>query len=181
MSGVDPGEALPIVPHLAGEFYAWLWWESEQRGAVFALGPPAGAVDVWVEDRLAFRSPDETRITAVMTGENPAATLEARAALAGGKVLQEIRLGIRRDDREYAVTLKGASMHVAALRLPQVVTTGGDEVLMERVHLYEELCLVLQGLLTAFARARSEPTWQQKVLPALNEWVLGADGGLPSG
>ena len=180
-ASVVSGEPLPIVPHLAGEFYAWLWWESEQRGAVFSLGPPAGAVDVWVDDRLAFRSPDETRITAVMTGENPAATLEARAALAGGKVLQEIRLGIRRDDREYAVTLKGAPMHVAALRLPQVVTNGGEEVLLERVHLYEELCLVLQGLLTAFARARSEPTWQQKVLPALNDWVLGADGGLPSG
>jgi len=181
VAGVPFGEPLPIVPHLAGEFYAWLWWESELRGAVFALGPPTGTVDVWVDDRLAFRSADETRITAIMTGENPAATLEARAALAGGKVLQEIRLGIRRDDREYAVTLKGAAMHVAALRLPQVVTSGGEEVLLERIHLYEELCLVLQGLLSAFARARTEPTWQQKVLPALNDWVLGADGGLPSG
>ena len=48
-----------------------------------------------------------------MTGDNPAATLEARAALAGGKILQEIRVGIRRDDREYAPRRsRGPTAHV---------------------------------------------------------------------
>jgi hypothetical protein len=66
-----------------------------------------GAIHLWVDDRLAFRRPEDTKVTAVMTGENPAASLEARAALAGGKVLQEIRVGLRRDDREFFFTLKG--------------------------------------------------------------------------
>lgn len=166
-------DGLPIVPHLAGEFYAWLWWASEQRGAVFALPDPVGQVDVWVEDRLAFRRPDDTRVAAVMTGENPAATLEARAALAGGKVLQEIRLGLRRDDREYFVTLKGAAMHLTALKLPQVVTEGGEEVVYERIHLVDELVLVLGGLFGEFAAVRASRAWQGEVLPALQDWILG--------
>jgi len=166
-------EGLPIVPHLAGEFYTWLWWASEQRGAVFALPEPIGAVDAWVEDRLAFRRPDDTKVAAVMTGENPAATLEARAALAGGKVLQEIRLGLRRDDREFFVTLKGPSMHLTGLKLPQVVTEGGEEVLYERIHLVNELVLVLGGLYREFAAVRASKEWQQEVLPALQDWILG--------
>jgi hypothetical protein len=173
-----PAEGLPILPHVAGEFYAWLWWESERRGGTFALGKPVGHVDVWIDERLAFRGSEDTRIAAVLTGENPAATLEARAALAGGKVLHEIRLGVRRDDREFLVTLKGPAMHTTQLRLPQVVTEGGEEVLFERVHLYEEWCLVLQALLGAFARARTAPSWQREVLPALQDWILGGDGGL---
>jgi hypothetical protein len=171
-------EGLPIVPHLAGEFYTWLWYTSEQRGAAFDLPPPVGAVDLWVDERLAFRSAEETKVVAVMTGENPAATLEARAALAGGKVLQEIRLGLRREDREFFFTLKGPAMHLTALKLPSVVSEGGggqgtEEALFERVHLYDEVCFVLAGLFRSFAAVRASPAWQDEVLPALHQWILG--------
>ncbi len=152
---MSDAEGLPIVPHVAGEFYAWLWWASERNGAVFDLPEPVGQVELWIDERLAFRYPDDTRLAAVMTGENPAASLESRAALAGGKVLQEIRVGLRRDDREFFCTLKGPSAHLQGLKLPQVVTEGGEEVLYDRIHLYDELCFVLSGLFQEFARVRT--------------------------
>ena len=136
---------------------------------------PVGHVDLWVDERLAFRNPDDTKLTAVMTGDNPAATLEAKAALAGGKVLQEVRLGMRRDDREYLFTLKGPAMHLQGLKLPQVVDEGGAEVLFERMHLYEEAVFVVAGLFQAFTRARTSDAWAEDILPALHDWVLGVD------
>lgn len=166
-------DGLPILPHVACEFYTWLWWSSEQNGAVFDLPDPVGRVDVWVDERLAFRNPDDTRVSAIMTGENPAATLEARAALAGGKVLQELRLGMRRDDREYFVTLKGPAMHLQGLKMPVVVVEGGEEVLFERMHLYEEMCFVLGALFRRFAEQRTGPTWEGETLPALQGWIGG--------
>lgn len=169
----DVAEGLPIVPHVASEFYAWVWWSSERLGSNFQLGPPVGPVDVWVDERLAFRHADESKVAAVMTGENPAASLEARAALAGGKVLHEIRLGLRREDREFFVTLKGPAMHLTALKLPAVVSEGGEEVVFERVHLYDELCFVLGALLRQFAEVRTAPAWQSDVLPGLHAWLLG--------
>jgi hypothetical protein len=170
---MSDAEGLPIVPHVAGEFYTWLWWASERQGSTFDLGSPIGTVDVWVDERLAFRNVDDSKISAVMTGQNPAATLEARAALAGGKVLQEIRLGIRREDREYFVTLKGPAMHFTALKLPQVVKEGGEEVVYERIHLYDEVCFVISGLFRRFADVRTQPEWQADVLPGLHDWILG--------
>ena len=169
----EVAEGLPIVPHITGEFYAWLWWSSEQRGGSFDLGDPIGRVDVWVDERLAFRSPDDTKVAAVMTGENPAASLEARAALAGGKVLQEIRVGMRRDDREFFATLKGAAAHLTGVKLPQVVNEGGEEVLYDRIHLYEEICFIVAGLFREFARLRTGEAWQSEVLPSLQSWILG--------
>jgi hypothetical protein len=176
----DVAEGLPIIPHLAGEFYTWLWWSSEVLGSAFELGAPWGAVDLWVDERLCFRNADDTRVATVMTGENPAGSLEARAALAGGKVLQEIRLGMRREDREYFFTLKGPSMHVTALKLPQVVKDGGEEVFYERIHLYDELCFLLAGLLARFGQVRSTPQWQREVLPGLHDWILGKIEGPPA-
>jgi hypothetical protein len=168
-------EGLPVLPHVAGEFYTWLWWTSETRGSAFDLEAPVGPMELWVDERLAFRNPDDTRLAAVMTGENPAATLEAKAALAGGKVLQELRVGMRRDDREYMCTLKGPSMHLQGLKLPQVVDQGGAEVLFERMHLYEEAVLMVEGLFRAFCAVRTSSAWTDEVLPALHDWVLGVD------
>ncbi|MEZ4237501.1 MAG: hypothetical protein R3F59_15420 [Myxococcota bacterium] len=172
MSAAVP-EGLPVLPHLASEFYAWVWWRSEAQGSAFDLGPPVGPVDVWVDERLAFRNVEDGKVTAVMTGENPAGTLEARAALAGGKVLQEIRLGIRREDREYFVTLKGPAAHLTALKLPQVVTEGDAELVFERMHLYDEVNFVVAHLFRAFAAARSGAAWQSEEMPGLHEWLLG--------
>lgn len=168
-------EGLPIPSHLAGEFYAWLWFQSEKNGGAFSLPHPVGHVDVWVDERIAFRNPDEQKVAAVMTGENPSATLEARAALAGGKVLQDLRVGVRRDDREYTVTFKGPALHFQGLKLPQVVSDGGEEVILDRMHLYEEICLILAGLFRQWADLRSSGAWASEVLPELKAWVEGDD------
>ena len=170
---MSEAEGLPILPHTAGEFYAWLWWASERQGGTFDLADPVGRIDLWMDDRLAFRQPDDTKLIAVMTGDNPSTTLEARAALADGKVLQEVRVGIRRDEREFLVTFKGPAAHLHAVRLPQVVADGGEEVLHDRIHLYEELCLIVTGLFQEFATVRTSATWGDEVLPALNGWILG--------
>ena len=169
-------EATPIPAHTAGEFYLWLWWESEQRGGRFELADPAGMVHVWVDDRLAFRLPDDTKVTAVMTGENPSTSLEARAALAGGKVIQELRLGVRRDDREFFATLKGPAMHIGGLKLPQALSEGEDEAVFDRMFLYEEFVMVLKGLLAVFASRRTSDDWSRDIMPAMRAWLVGQQG-----
>jgi hypothetical protein len=170
MSGND---GTPLVPHVAAEFYAWLWWESEKREGAFELGGDVGRVVLWVDDRIAFRRPGESRVSAVLTGENPATSLEARAALAGGKVLQELRIGMRRDDREFLLTLRGPGMDLTGIRLPQVIADGKDEVLYDRMFLYDEVCFVLAALMREFAAARTHEDWRAQTLPALVAWVGG--------
>jgi hypothetical protein len=161
---------------MAGEFYLWLWWASEQQGGRFNLEDPAGSVHVWVDDRLAFRLPDDTKVTAVMTGENPSTSLEARAALAGGKVIQELRLGVRRDDREFFATLKGPGVYIGGLKLPQVLSEAEDEAVYDRMFLYEEFVMVLKGLLGLFAERRAAGSWAAETMPAIRSWLVGQQG-----
>ena len=162
--------ATPVPSHLAGEMYLWLWWASEQQGARFEV-PRLGTVHVWIDDRLAFRRADDTKITAVMTGENPAASLEARAALTGGKVLQELRVGIRRDDREFSVTLKGPAIYLGGLKVPQVLAEDAGEAVIDRMFLVGEVQAVIDGLVQAFAKLRSSPAWEEDVEPSIRAWL----------
>lgn len=170
---MSANEATPIPPHLAGELYLWLWWASEEQQGRFELGQPVGAIHLWVDDRLAFRRPDDTKISAVMTGENPASSLEARAALAGGKVLQDIKIGIRRDDREFSLVLRGPGMFIGGLKVPQVLSEEKDEAVVDRMFLIEEVQFILDGLLQAFAAVRASPRWRDEVLPRMRAWLTG--------
>jgi len=167
----EPVEGLPSLPHVAGEFYTWLWWLSEAQDGVVHLGEELGPVDLWVDERLAFRNPNESKVLAVMTGDNPSTTWEARAALAGGKVLHELRLGIRREDREFRFTLRGPAMYLARVALPDVLDEGDQELVMDRMYLYEELHRVIGELFRLFAAQRASEGWGTEVLPRIQRWV----------
>ncbi len=160
-------------PHVASEFYLWLWFRSDTGGGKIDFpDDTGGGVEFWVDDRLAFRAVGEDRVSAVLTGDNPGTSPEARAAVAGGKVLRDIKLALRRGDREYQVVLRGPRLEVSAAKLPGLLK-GGDEaeLLYERAFLYEELHFILAGLFRTFAGVRCSPAWQSHVLPDLCRWA----------
>jgi len=178
MSAVNPPadwqtEATPVLPHLAAEFLLWLWYNAARSGGRVHLGEDWGEVDFWVDDRLCFRSPDEGRAAAVITGENPAESPEARAAMVGGKVLRELRLALRREDREFAVTLKAPELDLAQACLPQVVKGDGEEALYDRMFLYEELHGLVSAFFLVFATERSSGEWEASIVPAIQAWLAG--------
>ena len=177
-SGAALAEATPTPPHLASEFYVWLWWASEKREGLFDLPDPFGRVELFVDERLAFRNPADSKVSAIMTGENPSTTLESRAALLGGKVLEDLRLRLRRDEREYIFTLKGPEMHFQRMKLPQAVDggEGGDAgAVYDRMFLYEQLGEMLAALFREFAALRTSDRWSTGVLPELRDWVQGIE------
>jgi hypothetical protein len=159
-------------PHVASEFYLWLWYRSETGAGHLELGEDGGAVDFWVDDRLSFRAAGEDRVSAVLTGENPSTTPEARAALAGGKVLRDLKLALRRGENEYQVVLRGSRVEISGAKLPGLMKNADEaELVYERMFLYEELHFVLAGLFRAFAAVRCAPDWRERTLPDLRRWA----------
>lgn len=164
-------DATPIPAHIGPEFLLWLWWRSERDEARFDLEKPVGRISLWVDERLAFRRPSDLKVTAVLTGENPSTTPEARAALAGGKVVQELRIGMKRDDREYTATLRGSGVDISGLKVPQVMSEKEDDAIADRMFLYEEFVLVLSALMQAFAEERTSRDWSKQTLPTMRAWL----------
>lgn len=154
-----------VPDHVIHDFFTWLWYMAETRGKAPLLADAPEDIHLWVDTRMAFRSVGDLKPSAVLTGENPSATPEARAALRGGKVIQELRVVLRREDREYPVTLRGA-LQVHQAKLPALVR-GGDfaEALYERMFLYEELQFILGGLFRSFAALRVSDAWSATVAP----------------
>jgi hypothetical protein len=170
-------EPTPVLPHLGSEFLLWLWYWTENHGGAIVLDDEIGSVDFWVDTRLAFRAPGEGKAAAVLTGENPSVALEARAALAGGKVIRELRIGLRREEREFFATLRAPSLDLVGVDLPQVVQGGGEEALYDRMYLFDELLRILTAFFRRFAAARTSPAWASDTLSDIRSWIAGRDGG----
>ena len=170
-------EERPLLPHLPSEFLTWLWFTSEQCGGSLKLSEEAGSIDFWVDDRIAFRAMDEDKPRAVLTGENPSATMEAHAALAGGRIVRELRMALKREDREYSVVLKGVHLDLAGAKLPSLVKGGTEEVIYDRMYCLEELTYLVGELFRRFARERTSDAWHEDILPAMREWVAEGLGG----
>lgn len=168
----------PAPPHLATEFFSWLWYASERDGGTFAIGD-GSVFTFWVDDRLSFRLPDEDKARAVLTGESAAATLEARAALVGGKVVRDLRLACKREEREYSVTLRGVNLDLQGAKLPAELKNADqpEEVLYERMFLLDELWFMVGALYRRFAQERTGADWDTEHLPAMRRWAAGADEG----
>ncbi len=175
--GVDSAPENETPPHIASDFYLFLWFASEVGRGV--IEPADGSpFSWWVDDRLSFRPAGEDKVNAVLTGDNPSTTPEARAALAGGKVLRDLRLALRRDDREYSVTLRGPNVAISGAKLPQQVKTGEPtEILLDRMFLYEELHWMLGTMFRRYAEERTAPGWAAYA-GRMREWASGrgADG-----
>jgi hypothetical protein len=160
------------LPHLSTEFFTWLWWASEQGGG--RLTVDGEEIILWVDDRLAFRLPSEDASRAVLTGADTARAAEAKAALAAGKVIKEMRLRIQWADREYGVTLKGARLDVGGLVLPALPEDGDEQDrLMIRMEAIEALWAVLGALYRRFAAVRVADEWHEQVVPGIERWLAG--------
>lgn len=174
-----PGGADDETPaHIASDFYLWLWFFSEEGRGQLEV-PDQAPFGWWVEDRLSFRPQGEDKVNAVLTGDNPGSTPEARAALSGGKVLRDLRLALRRDDREYAVTLRGSNIAVAGAKLPAQIKTGDPaEITLERMFLYEELHWMIGAMFRRYAEQRTGSEWPG-IVGRMREWASRQAGLTP--
>ncbi len=164
---------MSALPHLASEFFAWLWYTSERTGGQLTL--QGEEIRFWVDDLLAFRAPGQDRSRAVLTGDDAPRGAEARAALIGGKVLREIRLRVDLQDREYALTLRAPCLEVAGLVLPPMEGEGEDAAaaLHARMEALEEIWTVIARLYREFATVRTSDHWMDSVVPDLVDWLAG--------
>jgi hypothetical protein len=182
-SRMDPDDMIGVIPHLSSEFMLWLWWASDINGSLYnfevfeeeeqsvSLDDDLDSIEIWLDDRITMRHADDTRVSNVMTGDTIASAPEAKVAIAGGKVVQEIRMGMRRDDREFVFGLKGGELALHGVRLPMVVSDGFEEVIYDRFALLTELETVLAKLFNDFARLRTSERWNGEIVPNIRSWL----------
>lgn len=151
-------------------FLQWIWFAAEREGGKLSA-PEIGTIDVWVNERIVLKDLAESGAKTVMTGDGVGARDGARVDFANGRTPEEVRFGLRREDREYTFSLRGSLLDLVGVKLPAQVKTGDDEKLYERMYLYDELVYCLDKIRQQWDEECTGPTWTDLTRPAMRGWV----------
>lgn len=165
---------------LGQEFLTWLWWKSEERGGVVAL-PAEGDVVVVFEKHMLLEYGEGDSNEKLICRGLQTELQEARTGLVMGKKLEQARIQLVYNDYEWNFTLAAALMEFRNVKLPK--TAGPDNVndpeeregmVLERIHLFEELIRIVLSLYTVFLKQRVSDQWREELVK-MREWVALAE------
>ena len=72
------------------------------------------------------------------------------------------------------MSLRGELLEISGAKLPGMVKGAIEEVLYDRMYLYEELHSIVTALLTRYATERVGEDWKEVKVPEMRAWVSDA-------
>ena len=154
---------------LGPEFLLWLWHRSAiQEGIFEGVGE---SFELYFDTRLVLESPGEIREQSVIKSESPTETPEARESLKTGKLPMEAKLRLVIGQNQWTTTFKAEALQLSGTKVPDLLSQGTEENIIERLHLMEELEGVLEALYRGFIDIRlDDQAWGEQV-KILRDWV----------
>ena len=108
-------------------------------------------------------------------GGRPTSSIEARMALRLGKLARQAKLRITQGEQEWIFTLKESPLMMSAIKLPEIMTKGGQTQFFERMFLLEHLERIYKALFQIFLELRLSDQWHSDTLPVLRQWVASGE------
>lgn len=174
--GKSLGERIETRRFLGREFLTWLWFESEVFDERFSIDG-FGDCELWLERQITLEATTEAgKEKSRLSGHAPSGTPEAREALRQGKLPIQARVGVRREEQEWALVLDADTLGLSGVKIPALIKGEGEDPFYERIALIEELERAIEALYRQFVVLRLRDGWSRDVLPAMRGWIGEDDG-----
>jgi len=159
---------------LGNEFLTWLWFMIENDQVSFRQHDP-DLVSLNVGNRLVLENTlNNAKETVTIKGDN-ASLEEGLVALTKGAVVTEIHLSYKTGSQNWEFSLKGESLNISNLKLPETgpVETPDDleGVVLEKVYLIEKVIGLVTNLFSHFIHLRVSTTWQNQTVSRIRKWT----------
>lgn len=179
-------EQLSSIPKakafLGREFLTWLWFFADTSGGekefVDQQSGKKRRFDLWIDDRLVLESGRGLSHEHVLKGGDPAHSQEAGLALATGKTVRELKLGVRiKGLGDFTAVLGESDLNPRSLKLPTSDHSDEEETaestlpIMLRLRQTESFIAVLDCLFSWFIEHRLSDTWESEHLPTIRAWI----------
>lgn len=159
---------------LGDEFLTWLWFMIEtQQGRLRKYD--TDLVSLTVGNRLVLENRrNNTKETVTIKGDN-ASLEEGLVALTKGAVVTEMHLSYKTGTQSWEFSLKGESLNISNLNLPETgpVETPDDleGVVLEKVYLIDKVIGLVNNLFAHFIHLRLSNTWDNQTVSLIRKWA----------
>lgn len=161
---------------IGDEFLTWLWYIIENDTPLLGrIDNALAALEIGSRMVLENRYRKDSGETVTIKGEE-ANMDEGLLALKKGAMVAEVNLVYRSGDHEWRFTLKGESLNVSNLKVPETgkIETREDieGAVIEKGYQCEKVINLINGLFVHFIKLRVSNAWSAKTVPAIRKWIV---------
>ncbi len=165
------GDRINNTRYLGKEFLTWLWYQSDKNEGLVRLGSGGPAIQVWFSDRIVLSGASEEAERITIKAVEPSTNREARTALQRGKQVEQARITIVREQREWTLTISGEELALASIKIPALLTKEADDQFSERLHLLDVLDEMVVTMFGAFMELRTDESVWPAERDGMSEWI----------
>jgi hypothetical protein len=173
---LDVSVAYNRYRYLGNEFLTWLWFSLDSETETVTHFIPDG-FHLSMGNRTVLENRTAGGVETITIKGDDAGLEEGMLALKKGALVTELNLCYEAEDKRWGFTVKGESMNISNLKLPETgaVETAEDleGAVLEKVYLYEAVLSLLDILFHRFIRLRTAAKWQEQAMPSISRWIAG--------
>jgi hypothetical protein len=172
---LDTAVAYRRYQFIGDEFLTWLWYVIEKKRPLLRdIDPELSSLEIGNRMVLVNRYRMDSDETVTIKGDE-ANMDEGLLALRKGAMVAELNLVYRSAEREWRFNLKGESLNISSLRVPDTGTVETHEeiegAVIDKVYLIERAVNLVNALFAHFIKSRVTNDWSGKTVPAIRRWI----------
>ena len=171
---LDVAVAYSRYQFLGEEFLTWLWFVIEKNQSIIKNFDP-DFVALEIGNRMVFENRRKEAGERVTIKGDGASLEEGIVALKKGALVTELNLVYKSAEMMWQFTLKGESLNISSLSVPNTGSIESNEdiegYVLEKIFLYDKALQLLEYLYGQFIKLRISNTWQTKETPLIRKWI----------
>lgn len=160
---------------LGNEFLTWLWFMIETDQHQLCNFDP-DLVSLNIGSRLVLENTyNNAKETVTIKGDG-ANLEEGRVALKKGALVTEMHLSYKTVGQDWLFSLKGESLNISNLKLPETGPVEAPEdlegIVIEKIYLLEKIIGMVNNLFSHFIKLRLSDRWHGQTATQIRKWTL---------
>jgi hypothetical protein len=159
---------------LGYEFLTWLWFSIDADTRQEIPGIEKDAL-LQIGNRIVLERGIDDAVERITIKGDDAGLEEGRIALSKGALVTEIHLSYQKNELVWSFNLKGESLNISSLKLPETGAAERKEdlegIILEKIYLYEPIISLVQNLYVAFLGLRLSKQWRKTTYSQMKLWL----------
>lgn len=156
------------------EFLTWLWFMIENDPDKINAKDDA-PVTLDMGNRIVLENNRREAVETITIKGSESELEEGRLALSNGAVVTEISLLCRINERLWTFNLKGESLDVSGLKIPEIEegesTDDLEGTILLKLDGYETIIGFIRHMYDQFLKLRVTEQWKKKTVPDIRKWA----------
>jgi len=174
---LDVAVAYNRYQFLGEEFLTWLWYVIEKdQNLIKNFDKDFVALEIG--NRIVFENRRKESGEHITIKGDGASLEEGILTLKKGALVTELNVVYKSAELTWQFTLKGESLNVSSLNIPNTGLPESDEDLegfvLEKIFLYDKILKLLENIFIYFVKLRLSNRWQNKMIPEIKKWIQSA-------